>query len=313
MIRNPLLRRRRGHVVRAEGFGQGLGAVGGAAELTVLERQQDKRLQGLFRDEDLILPVHQRGGVGAGIVVVGRDVPVLRLQDFLQGYERMDDLPQEGHHALLEAGLAADLELAGEPLVRGHGPVEGDLLHHLDALLGGVDAVQDEDVDKDAPVAVAAFFHTQGPDVVDLREIQRIILVGPAGQDLVVRVVIFLAEPLVVRAGHPDVDVVVPGNVSLVPDGAEQGTIGQIVPQPLLVAEALHVLQDVHHVDEELVVGYFFHITKYLGKAIPARLTSIGLSATGYSMHFAGLTKTFGRTAHRSRWIADSNATRCPY
>ena len=118
-------------------------------------------------------------------------------------------------------------------------------------------------VHEHAPVPVAAFFFHDGPDIVDLRKVKRIILVGPAGKHLVIGVVVFLGKPLVVGPGHPNVDVVVPGNVALVPHCAQQRTIGQIIPQPLLVAEALHVLQDVHHVDEELVVGYLFHFLNF--------------------------------------------------
>ena len=45
-----------------------------------------------------------------------------------------------------------------------------------------MDTIQDEDVHKHAPVTVAAFLDDLGPDVVDLREVERIILVRPGGE-----------------------------------------------------------------------------------------------------------------------------------
>ena len=96
-----------------------------------------------------------------------------------------------------------------------------------------------------------------GADIVDLGEVERIVLVGPGGEYLIVRVVVFLAEPLVVWAGHPNVNVIIPGDESFVTDGAQQRSVGQIIPEPFFFAEPLHILQDIHHMDAEFGGGNF--------------------------------------------------------
>ena len=95
VIRHPLLGRRGSHIVRPESLSERLVAVLRAAEQPVLEGHQHEGLQGVLRDENLVLPVHQGGGIGAGVVIVLRDELVLRLQDLLQRDERVDDLPEQ--------------------------------------------------------------------------------------------------------------------------------------------------------------------------------------------------------------------------
>ena len=52
-------------------------------------------------------------------------------------------------------------------------------------------------------------------------------------------------EPLVVLAGHVDVDVVVPGDEPLVAQGAEQRAVGEEVRQPVGLAHPVQLAQGV--------------------------------------------------------------------
>ena len=68
-------------------------------------------------------------------------------------------------------------------------------------------------------------------------------------------------EPLVIGSGHPEVDVLVPGNVSLVPDGPDQAAISEKIPDAVPGAEVVDFYGDAGLETLQLFNGYLFHFS----------------------------------------------------
>ena len=184
------------------------------------------------------------GTVGIGMLFHDSVFPE---QQGVQGQEGMGDSSGEDAQVLFPSGLLRKRKLPGETLVGYQMPDQGDPFERLFPDSFVRNAVQGEDIDENAPVPVAAFLDDDGARVVDLGEIQGIIggVAGPDGLEMVVP--ILFQEPVVVRPRHPYVDVVVPGDETLVPDCAQQGSEGQVIPGSVRFAPVVDIGEDVHH------------------------------------------------------------------
>ena len=183
------------------------------------------------------------------VVVVGQiGSPQLTARP-LVGEASLDeqDGPRTGSMAMLIGVAMQEIEQFVERLVTGHG-------HLLGEARGG-DAVDGEHVDIDACYIVAVCALYQGGAAVDnLPEAARV-----GGRGLDAQGLQRLGQPLmgmhhetvVVRTGHADVHVVVPGDEPLVADGTQHGACPTVVSDVVRLTDTVYRQQDLQNVPME--------------------------------------------------------------
>jgi hypothetical protein len=71
-----------------------------------------------------------------------------------------------------------------------------------------------------------------------------------------------MQELLIVLTRHVDVDVVVPGDVSLMANGTNERAAGEEVPQSMLHTVLMDMVEDAHLYASQLVyISYLFHLS----------------------------------------------------
>ena len=126
---------------------------------------------------------------------------------------------------------------------------------------------EDIQVEAEAIDVLALLLHADGPAVHDL---------GIAGDEPCLRrigivqkaigsaVVVKRHETFKIRAGHHDINVVIPWDETFVADGSEQGAIGEGIADPLLPAEVVHIDQDIEQDRLDLLQIQLFHSFRFV-------------------------------------------------
>ena len=126
-------------------------------------------------------------------------------------------------------------------------------------------SVHREDIDPDASVVVHSGLEMdlrQRPlRVVDAAEIDQALLVLFRNDSEPIRLE-RVAETLIIRPGHVDVDVVIPGDEPFVSGGADHRAIGKRVPDAFCCAECMDLPENPETLLLNLLQGQFFHLRK---------------------------------------------------
>ena len=180
----------------------------------------------------------------AGVKIVFCVQAVETCPDNLERDEQVQQFPHQALGVLDHGTMDSQRHLPGEHLVAPEVLQPPDALHVAVGFFRiGRHPFQREDVEEDAEI-IPEPVRGRESLVADLPEIQWPLYVRLRGMEGIDVVLPMLDEPVVVGPGHPQVDVIVPGDEPLVTHGAKHRPPGEIVADAVFLAEGIHVFQD---------------------------------------------------------------------
>ena len=126
---------------------------------------------------------------------------------------------------------------------------------------------EDIQVEAEAIDVLALLLHADGPAVHDLGiagDESCLRRIGVVQKSVGTTVAIECQEPFKIRAGHHDINVVIPWDETFVADGSEQGAIGEGIADSLLPAEVVHIDQDIEQDRLDLLQIQLFHSFRFV-------------------------------------------------